>query len=165
MQDFKFYNLLWIYLESKKDLLQMESSLLNKLLGKMLMYFFRLKTSKLEDKSKCSRKAFLIFARVSINKSNYREVFEDYQAHTSNPVAFNTCPYPAETKDVKNFPVKDIRVLPTDRVPGNEKWLLKFMFKRNGEALGGYNVYVRIISNKGFLIYWLRKYLSIDLFD
>ena len=43
----------------------------------------------------------------SLYKADYKDIFEDYQGHTSNPVAYNTCPYPAESKEVKNYFFKD----------------------------------------------------------
>lgn len=47
-----------------------------------------------------------IFDRIFPNfclflyQEHYKDLFEDYQSKTTNPVAFNTCPYPAENKSV-----------------------------------------------------------------
>lgn len=84
-------------------------------------------------------------------KENLREVVEDYQAHTSNPVAWRTCPYPAGSSEVTNYLVKDTASLFPPYIPGGEKWKVVFMFSRKGVELGGYNIYGILRNNASLL--------------
>lgn len=84
-------------------------------------------------------------------QDNLRGVVEDYQAHTTNPVAWKTCPYPAGSSEVKNYLVKDAGSMLPPYIPGGEKWKVAFMFSRNGVELGGYNVYGILRNNASLL--------------
>lgn len=86
----------------------------------------------------------------SIYKEEYKATFEDYQAHTTNPVRYNQCPYPASENEVKNFIARDVTVLPP-RIPGGEKWRLDTRFYKKGKSLGGHNFYVIFRSQQSFL--------------
>jgi hypothetical protein len=81
----------------------------------------------------------------------YRGYFEDYQAHTVNPVEWNTCPYPAGENEVKNFLIEDNGNILPPYIPGSEKWKAELRFLKNGEVLGGYNIYAIIRSETSLL--------------
>jgi hypothetical protein len=80
-----------------------------------------------------------------------KEYFENYQAHTSNPVPWKTCPYPAGSNEVKNFFIEDFDNFLPPYIPGNEKWKIEVRFLRDEVALGGYNLYGLIRSEKSLL--------------
>lgn len=80
-----------------------------------------------------------------------RVFFENYQAHTKQPVAWKTCPYPAGTNEVKNFLVEDNGNYLPPYVPGGEKWKIEMRFLKNGIVLGGYNMY-GILRNLNSLV-------------
>lgn len=77
--------------------------------------------------------------------------FEHYQSHTTNPVAWKTCPYPAGTNEVKNFYVDDRFLLLPPYIPGSEKWKVGMRFSRDGEILGGYNIFA-LLRNEASLL-------------
>lgn len=77
--------------------------------------------------------------------------FESYQGHTTNPVAWNTCPYPAGQNEVKNFMVDDGFFMLPEYIPGSEKWKVVIRFSRHGEVLGGYNIYVTLRNEHSLL--------------
>jgi hypothetical protein len=81
----------------------------------------------------------------------YKPYFEDYQSHTTHPVAWKTCPYPAGSNEVRNFMVEDDGKLLPPYIPGNEKWKAEIRFLRNGTALGGFNIYASIRSEESIL--------------
>ena len=73
-----------------------------------------------------------------------KSFFEDYQAHTINPVAWKTCPYPAGQNEVKNFYADDRVIVLPPYIPGSEKWKIELRFMREAEVLGGYNIFVSL---------------------
>lgn len=77
--------------------------------------------------------------------------FENYQAHTTNPVPWKTCPYPAGSNEVKNFHVEDSELLLPPYIPGGEKWKIEMRFLRKGEILGGYNIFATLRSAESLL--------------
>jgi hypothetical protein len=81
----------------------------------------------------------------------YKAYFEDYQAHTTNPVPWKTCPYPAGSNEVKNFFVEDDGLLLPPYIPGSEKWKAEIRFLRDEIILGGFNIYGIIRSEESIL--------------
>ena len=71
----------------------------------------------------------------------HKSFFERYQEHTTNPVPWKTCPYPAGSNEVNNFLVEDTGNILPPYIPGNEKWKIEARFLREGKTLGGYNIY------------------------
>lgn len=84
---------------------------------------------------------------ATVYKTAYQAVFENYQSHTDKPVAFNTCPYPAVTQDLRNFHLEDKAGLLPPYVSGSEKWKVTIRFSRNGTVLGGYDLYASLRNN------------------
>lgn len=80
-----------------------------------------------------------------------KPIFENYQSHTTNPVAWKTCPYPAGSNEVKDFYVEDSELLLPPYIPGGEKWKIEMRFSRKGEVLGGYNLYASLRSEESLL--------------
>lgn len=97
-----------------------------------------------------------IFEKSEINfcKTFYqdyvREYYEDYQAHSTNPTPWNTCPYPAGSNEIVNYAINDDSLLPP-YLPGSEKWKVEMMLKKNGEDFGGYNIYVTLRTEQTLL--------------
>lgn len=87
----------------------------------------------------------------SLYKIEYKNFYEDYQSQTSNPVAYNTCPYPAGSSEVKNYHFNDNRLILPPRIPGREKWRVGCRILKGQEELGGYNIYLTVISNSSLL--------------
>jgi hypothetical protein len=81
----------------------------------------------------------------------HKDYFEKYQAHLSNPVAWKTCPYPAGSSEVNNLVADDFGNLLPPYIPGGEKWKFEVRFIRDGVALGGYNLYGIIRTEKSLL--------------
>lgn len=87
---------------------------------------------------------------ATVYQDSHRDFFEDYQAHTSNPVKWKTCPYPAGSSEIKNYLITDGNFLPA-YIPGGEKWKVLIRFLRKGEELGGYNLYAMLRNNASLL--------------
>lgn len=83
---------------------------------------------------------------ASIYEPKYRNIFEDYQSHTSNPVKFGQCPYPAGENKVKRFFIRNAEGLLPPYIPGGEKWRIDARFLRKDEEQGGYNFYFALRS-------------------
>lgn len=88
---------------------------------------------------------------ASFYQPAYKSTFEDYQSHTTHPVAYNTCPYPAGTNEVKNYFVRDVQNLLPPYVPGNERWKVEVRVLRKGEVLGGWNFYGMLRNEKSLM--------------
>lgn len=76
-----------------------------------------------------------------------KEFFEDYQAHTTHPVAWNTCPYPKGSNRVINYQLSNYEKFLPPYLPGGEKWKGEIKFSRDGVVLGGYNIFGTLSSN------------------
>lgn len=95
-------------------------------------------------------KKFVNFCNTVYMNTN-KFIFENYQSHTTNPVEWKTCGYPAGSNEVKNFLVDD-NVFPLPPyVPGGEKWKIEIRMVRAGEVLGGYDIYANLRSNETLL--------------
>lgn len=81
----------------------------------------------------------------------HKDFFENYQSHTTNPVAWNTCPFPAGSNEVINYLVEDTGNFLPPYVPGGEKWKLEVRFLRADEVLGGYNIFGILRNNQTLL--------------
>lgn len=99
---------------------------------------------------KMGEKALLKFCS-SLYQDNIKTIYEDYQAHTSNPVAWDTCPFPAGSNEVFNYALNNPEDVMPPYVPGGEKWKAEFRFSREGEILGGYNIYGIVRNEKSIL--------------
>ncbi|CRL03058.1 CLUMA_CG016179, isoform A [Clunio marinus] len=84
------------------------------------------------------------------NLPGHKEILEDFEAHTNNPVPSDACPYPAMDKQITNYALKEERFnfIPPG-LPG-EKWRINFLFNENGVDLGGFNVYVILKTHNIF---------------
>lgn len=87
----------------------------------------------------------------SLYSIEYKSFFENYQAHTSNPVAYKTCPYPEGSNEVKNYQIIDNGKLFPPHIPGNEKWKIGCRILKGNEVLCGYNIYLMIRTNNSLL--------------
>ncbi|CRL03059.1 CLUMA_CG016218, isoform A [Clunio marinus] len=80
----------------------------------------------------------------------HKEVLEDFEAHTTNPVPWDACPYPAMDKQIINYALKKehFNFIPPG-LPG-EQWRFNFRFSQNGTDFGGFNIYLILTKYKVF---------------
>jgi hypothetical protein len=81
----------------------------------------------------------------------YRSYFENFQAKQDHTVKWKTCPYPAGPNRVNKFYIEDYGNLIPPYIPGNERWLIKNRFVKNGKPIGGSNAY-GILRNEQSLL-------------
>lgn len=81
----------------------------------------------------------------------HKVYYEDYQSHVTDPVPWNTCPYPSGPGEVTNYLLDGADNILPPYMPGNEKWKLVVRMLRDGKVLGGYDFYV-IFRNMKTLI-------------
>ncbi|CRL03057.1 CLUMA_CG016768, isoform A [Clunio marinus] len=72
----------------------------------------------------------------------HKEIFEDFEAHTTIPVPPEACPYPAMDKEVVNYALKKehYNFIPPG-LPG-EQWRININFGEDGVDWGGINIYI-----------------------
>lgn len=81
-----------------------------------------------------------------------RSYFESFQASQSNPVPWNTCPYPSGPNTINNMLIDDYARFLPPYIPGSERWKLQTRLGLTREKiLGGYNFYI-IIRNQNSLL-------------
>lgn len=78
------------------------------------------------------------------------EQFEHFQASQKTPVPWKTCPYPTGPNEIINYYTDAGSMLPA-YIPGGEKWKLEIRFSKDGEVLGGYNIYALVRNEKSLL--------------
>lgn len=80
----------------------------------------------------------------------FREYFEDFQKFHAHPIAWKTCPFPAGPNEIKKYLIKDYEFMPA-YIPGNEKWKIEIRALKDGEVLGGFNIYA-LLRNQASLM-------------
>jgi hypothetical protein len=66
-------------------------------------------------------------------------------------VEWLTWPYPTGKNEIKNYYVTDYGNLLPPYIPGGEKWRIEVRYIKDGEVVGGYEVY-GILRNQNSLM-------------
>lgn len=88
---------------------------------------------------------------TSLYNETYREQFERFQNSQKYPVAWKTCPYPTGSNEINNYYIEDFGSLLPPYIPGGEKWKLEDRIIKDGEILGGVNIYLTLRTEKSLL--------------
>lgn len=63
-------------------------------------------------------------------------------------VVENMCPFPPHTAIVKDYSPNGLNEFLPEYIPGNERWKIQGIIKKNGEVVGGYILYLLLRNER-----------------
>lgn len=77
---------------------------------------------------------------IVYEKSLENELRSAFQ-HTNLTIPYGTCPFPAQTVEVKNYVPSDLGDYLPPYIPGNERWKVTIWISKDEEIISGMTVY------------------------